>query len=213
MRFAARPDLVNCRGVTVDEIGVPAEIDAGALVVEPARSVVSGARWIERLLPPARRARPKARWPRAGVLRVPRGRRPRAAAQLRRATGPRSYPGRSRSTKAPRRRERSLRSRSTSSHETGDFSFACTGRGLRTRDRVARARRRRPRRVLVALGTPHSAVGRTLWRRSAFGGTSGFLRQSACAEARVSRQSTRGRARATLRETLSRKRRIVERDG
>jgi GT2 family glycosyltransferase len=32
MRFASRPDLVNCRGVTVDEIGVPAEIDAGAPV-------------------------------------------------------------------------------------------------------------------------------------------------------------------------------------
>ena len=29
MRFASRPDVVNCRGVTVDEIGVPAEIDAG----------------------------------------------------------------------------------------------------------------------------------------------------------------------------------------
>jgi N-acetylglucosaminyl-diphospho-decaprenol L-rhamnosyltransferase len=29
MRFASRPDLVNCRGLTVDEIGVPAEIDAG----------------------------------------------------------------------------------------------------------------------------------------------------------------------------------------
>jgi GT2 family glycosyltransferase len=29
LRFASRPDVVNCRGVTVDEIGVPAEIDAG----------------------------------------------------------------------------------------------------------------------------------------------------------------------------------------
>ncbi len=29
MRFASRPDLVNCRGLVVDEIGVPAEIDAG----------------------------------------------------------------------------------------------------------------------------------------------------------------------------------------
>jgi len=35
MRFADRPDIVNCRGVTVDEIGVPAEIDAGAPVVDP----------------------------------------------------------------------------------------------------------------------------------------------------------------------------------
>jgi N-acetylglucosaminyl-diphospho-decaprenol L-rhamnosyltransferase len=34
MRFAARPDVVNCRGVTVDEIGIPAEIDAGMTVVE-----------------------------------------------------------------------------------------------------------------------------------------------------------------------------------
>jgi GT2 family glycosyltransferase len=29
LRFAARPDVVNCRGLTVDEIGVPAEVDAG----------------------------------------------------------------------------------------------------------------------------------------------------------------------------------------
>ena len=36
MRFASRPDLVNCRGLTVDEIGVPAEIDAGRTVVEGA---------------------------------------------------------------------------------------------------------------------------------------------------------------------------------
>ena len=35
MRFASRPDLVNCRGVTVDEIGVPAEVDAGAPVGPP----------------------------------------------------------------------------------------------------------------------------------------------------------------------------------
>jgi GT2 family glycosyltransferase len=30
LRFATRPDIVNCRGLTVDEIGVPAEIDAGS---------------------------------------------------------------------------------------------------------------------------------------------------------------------------------------
>ena len=36
MRFAARPDVVNCRGVTVDEIGVPAEIDAGIAVTRDA---------------------------------------------------------------------------------------------------------------------------------------------------------------------------------
>lgn len=30
LRFAARPDMVNCRGLTVDEIGVPAEVDAGS---------------------------------------------------------------------------------------------------------------------------------------------------------------------------------------
>lgn len=35
MRFATPPDVVNCRGLTVDEIGVPAEIDAGIRVVEP----------------------------------------------------------------------------------------------------------------------------------------------------------------------------------
>jgi GT2 family glycosyltransferase len=29
LRFASYPGLVNCRGLTVDEIGVPAEIDAG----------------------------------------------------------------------------------------------------------------------------------------------------------------------------------------
>ena len=29
MRYAARPGIVNCRGVTMDEIGVPAEVDAG----------------------------------------------------------------------------------------------------------------------------------------------------------------------------------------
>ena len=29
LRFAARPDIVNCRGLTVDEMGLPAEIDAG----------------------------------------------------------------------------------------------------------------------------------------------------------------------------------------
>jgi GT2 family glycosyltransferase len=35
MRFASRPNVVNCRGVTVDEIGVPSEIDAGLPVVAP----------------------------------------------------------------------------------------------------------------------------------------------------------------------------------
>jgi GT2 family glycosyltransferase len=45
MRFASRPDLVNCRGVTVDEIGVPAEIDAGMPVgtrVVPSVPVLGG---------------------------------------------------------------------------------------------------------------------------------------------------------------------------
>jgi GT2 family glycosyltransferase len=45
MRFASRPDLVNCRGVTVDEIGVPAEIDAGQPVgahVAPSVPVLGG---------------------------------------------------------------------------------------------------------------------------------------------------------------------------
>jgi N-acetylglucosaminyl-diphospho-decaprenol L-rhamnosyltransferase len=45
MRFASRPELVNCRGVTVDEIGVPAEIDAGIAAVEgadPSTSVLGG---------------------------------------------------------------------------------------------------------------------------------------------------------------------------
>jgi GT2 family glycosyltransferase len=45
MRFASRPVLVNCRGVTVDEIGVPAEIDAGAPVrerVAPSVPVLGG---------------------------------------------------------------------------------------------------------------------------------------------------------------------------
>ena len=32
LRFAARPDIVNCRGLTVDEVGVPAEVDAGTPV-------------------------------------------------------------------------------------------------------------------------------------------------------------------------------------
>jgi N-acetylglucosaminyl-diphospho-decaprenol L-rhamnosyltransferase len=36
MRFASRPELVNCRGLTVDEIGVPAEIDAGTPALEEA---------------------------------------------------------------------------------------------------------------------------------------------------------------------------------
>jgi len=36
MRFASRPELVNCRGITVDEIGVPSEIDAGTPVVPDA---------------------------------------------------------------------------------------------------------------------------------------------------------------------------------
>jgi GT2 family glycosyltransferase len=45
MRFASRPDLVNCRGVSVDEIGVPAEIDAGIPVgrrVVPSVPVLGG---------------------------------------------------------------------------------------------------------------------------------------------------------------------------
>jgi GT2 family glycosyltransferase len=45
MRFASRLDLVNCRGVTVDEIGVPAEIDAGMPVgarVVPSVPVLGG---------------------------------------------------------------------------------------------------------------------------------------------------------------------------
>jgi len=32
LRFAARPDIVNCRGLTVDVVGVPAEVDAGTPV-------------------------------------------------------------------------------------------------------------------------------------------------------------------------------------
>ena len=32
LRFAARPRIVNCRGLTVDEIGIPAEVDAGTQV-------------------------------------------------------------------------------------------------------------------------------------------------------------------------------------
>ena len=35
MRFASRSHLVNCRGVTVDEIGIPSEIDAGLPAVGP----------------------------------------------------------------------------------------------------------------------------------------------------------------------------------
>jgi O-antigen biosynthesis protein len=31
MRFASHPELVNCRGLMVDEIGVPAEVDAGVV--------------------------------------------------------------------------------------------------------------------------------------------------------------------------------------
>ena len=31
MRYASSPGTINCRGVTVDELGVPAEIDAGAV--------------------------------------------------------------------------------------------------------------------------------------------------------------------------------------
>lgn len=39
MRFASRHELVNCRGLTVDEIGVPAEIDAGTPVDGAAPSI------------------------------------------------------------------------------------------------------------------------------------------------------------------------------
>jgi GT2 family glycosyltransferase len=39
LRFASRPDVVNCRGLTVDEIGVPAEVDAGTKVSSPNPSV------------------------------------------------------------------------------------------------------------------------------------------------------------------------------
>jgi len=45
LRFASRPDVVNCRGLTVDEIGIPAEIDAGALAsvgAVPAVPVLGG---------------------------------------------------------------------------------------------------------------------------------------------------------------------------
>lgn len=35
MRFFTSPHRVNCRGLAVDEIGVPAEIDAGAPVIDP----------------------------------------------------------------------------------------------------------------------------------------------------------------------------------
>lgn len=36
LRFAARPRMVNCRGLTVDEIGIPAEVDAGTQVTQKA---------------------------------------------------------------------------------------------------------------------------------------------------------------------------------
>lgn len=40
LRFLSRPGVVNCRGLTVDEIGIPAEVDAGAPVgVPPVPSV------------------------------------------------------------------------------------------------------------------------------------------------------------------------------
>jgi len=35
MRFAARREIVNCRGLSVDEIGVPAEVDAGMNAADP----------------------------------------------------------------------------------------------------------------------------------------------------------------------------------
>jgi GT2 family glycosyltransferase len=38
LRYAARPGMVNCRGLTVDEIGVPAEVDAGTLVTQEGAS-------------------------------------------------------------------------------------------------------------------------------------------------------------------------------
>lgn len=45
LRFASDPDVVNCRGITVDEIGVPAEIDAGmrsAPGAAPSTAVLGG---------------------------------------------------------------------------------------------------------------------------------------------------------------------------
>jgi GT2 family glycosyltransferase len=45
LRFASRPDVVNCRGVTVDEIGVPAEVDAGTTAssrASPSMPVLGG---------------------------------------------------------------------------------------------------------------------------------------------------------------------------
>lgn len=45
MRFVSRPDVVNCRGLTVDEIGVPAEIDSGTTSppgAAPSRPVLGG---------------------------------------------------------------------------------------------------------------------------------------------------------------------------
>ena len=41
MRFASRPELVNCRGLTVDEIGVPAEIDAGTAALDGAKPSIA----------------------------------------------------------------------------------------------------------------------------------------------------------------------------
>lgn len=41
LRFSARPDIVNCRGLTVDEVGIPAEVDAGSRVTRRASSGAS----------------------------------------------------------------------------------------------------------------------------------------------------------------------------
>lgn len=44
MRFASHPELVNCRGLMVDEIGVPAEVDAGVVSADstPSSEILGG---------------------------------------------------------------------------------------------------------------------------------------------------------------------------
>jgi GT2 family glycosyltransferase len=37
LRFSFAPDVVNCRGLTVDEAGIPAEVDAGMPIATPPR--------------------------------------------------------------------------------------------------------------------------------------------------------------------------------
>ena len=86
LRFASDRSIVNCRGIEVDDAGIPAEVEA-ADQSDRCRGATRGVRGKQRCVPASARRRAGGRRSRARLLRLLRGRRSRVAAAPRRLPG------------------------------------------------------------------------------------------------------------------------------